>query len=40
MHGFVAEGISIDQAAGIWLVVWVRFNNLTLKNAEEDFVKR
>jgi hypothetical protein len=39
MHWVFAERFSIDQATWIRLVTWVVLNNLTLKDADKDFVE-
>ena len=39
MHQLSAKGFTINQAAGVRLVIRVVFNDLTLKNADEDFIE-
>jgi len=40
MYRLSAESVAINQATGKGLVIRVIFDNLTLKNADEDFVER
>lgn len=40
VHRLSRECFSVDQATGIRFVIWIVLNNLALKNADEDFVKR
>ena len=40
VNGRTRKGITVDKAAGIWFVVGIVLNDFTLKDTEEDFVKR
>jgi len=40
MYWVSAESVAIDQATGKGLIIRVIFDNLTLKNADEDVVER
>jgi len=40
MHRLTKKSVAINQATGIWLVFRILFNDLTLKNAEENLIKR
>ncbi len=40
MYWVSAESVAINQATGKGFITRVIFDNLILKNADEDFVKR
>lgn len=39
MHRLFAEGFTINQAAGVRLVIRIVFDDFPLKNADEDFIE-
>lgn len=39
MHWLVAEGVAIDQTAGIWAVIRIVFDHFTVKNAGEYLIE-